>query len=178
RPVGGVGEQRESGVEVEAGGNDHDQGPGRLAPLRPQALPLPVVGTGLPLFTDPTYRPLIVTGAAAADDRRRRLQDVAEVITVGDDGVDLGAAIGELGRRGHRVLLAEGGPSLNSQLIADDLVDEWNLSISPLLAAGPSARPAQGRLDVGPPRPMTLARVWMSDDLLFCRWVRSAARRA
>lgn len=126
----------------------------------------------LPLFTDDTYRPLILTGAAAPSEARSRLADVADVVTVGDDRVDLAAGLAELHRRGHRVVLAEGGPSLNGQLIADDLIDEWNLSISPLLASGSSARPAHGPLPVGPPRDMSLARVWLADELLFCRWVR------
>lgn len=144
-----------------------------------QPRPLIAVVTGrldldldLPLFADPSYRPLILTGAAAPTAARERLETVADVVTVGDDGVDLAAGLAELHRLGHRVVLAEGGPSLNGQLIADDLIDEWNLSVSPLLAGGPSARPAHGPLPVGPPRQMSLARVWLADELLFCRWVR------
>ncbi|MEM9613323.1 MAG: dihydrofolate reductase family protein [Actinomycetota bacterium] len=127
---------------------------------------------GLPLFADDTYRPLILTGEAAPAEARERLSAVADVVTVGDQWADLGTGLAELHRRGHRVVLAEGGPSLNGQLIADDLIDEWNLSVSPLLAAGSSARPAHGPLPVGPPREMSLARVWLADELLFCRWVR------
>ncbi|MEM8926294.1 MAG: pyrimidine reductase family protein [Actinomycetota bacterium] len=130
----------------------------------------------LPLFGDPTYRPLIVTVENAPEAERSRLEKVADVVTAGNDRVDMGAAMALLAERGISIVLAEGGPSLNGQLIADDLVDEWNLSISPLLAAGDSARPAHGRLPIGPPREMTLDRIWLDDDLLFCRWVRNRRR--
>ena len=43
-----------------------------------------------------------------------------------------------LAERGHRRLLAEGGPRLLAQLIEASLVDELCLTIGPLLA-GPGA---------------------------------------
>ncbi|MDH3680361.1 MAG: dihydrofolate reductase family protein [Acidimicrobiia bacterium] len=125
------------------------------------------------LFADPEYRPIIATVAAAPSERRRALEDVAEVIECGTDQVDLGRVIDELGHRGARTVLAEGGPSLNAQLIADDLIDEWNLTVSPILAAGSSRRPAHGPQVPHPVAPMSLSRVWQADELLFCRWVRA-----
>ncbi len=126
----------------------------------------------LPLFGDPAYRPLVATVEAADPGRRRALSAVADVITVGDTAVDLAELLAELGRRGHRVVLAEGGPSLNAQLIEADLVDEWNLTIAPLLGAGQAKRPAQGAESSDAPAAMHLDRVWLADQLLFCRWLR------
>ncbi len=126
----------------------------------------------LPLFTDPTYRPLVATVDGADPDRRRALAAVADVAIVGDDRVDMAVLLAELGRRGHRVVLAEGGPSLNAQLITADLVDEWNLTIAPLLGAGQAKRPAQGAERSDAPAAMHLDRVWLADELLFCRWLR------
>lgn len=153
----------------------------RGLPVRPQV----VVVTGslgldptLPLFEDASYRPLIITVASAPADRRAELEAVADVVDAGEDRVDLAAALTVLGERRLSVVLSEGGPTLNGQLIADDLIDEWNLSLSPVLAAGSSKRPAVGPEPVGPPARMTLARVWEQDHLLFCRWVRSSARPA
>lgn len=125
------------------------------------------------LFADPDYRPIVATVTDAPTDRRRALEQVAEVIECGTGRVDLGRVVAELGRRGHGTILSEGGPSLNAQLIADDLIDEWNLTISPILAAGSSRRPAQGTEVPHPGAPMTLSRVWQDDELLFCRWVRA-----
>ena len=175
--VVGASTVREEGYRAPTGGND------RLRAMRAERgqeeRPLVAVITAslsldpdLPLFADPTYRPLVVTVDDAPAERRQAIERVADVVTTGTGRVDLGSALAELGRRGHRVVLAEGGPSLNGQLIADDLIDEWNLTLSPLLAGGTSSRPATGADLVPPGLTMSLARVWLEDDLLFCRWVR------
>ncbi len=130
----------------------------------------------LPLFTEPDHRPVIATTAQAPTEARRRLEPVAEVITVGEDRVDLATLLARLGADGHRTVLAEGGPALNGQLVDDDLIDEWNLTVSPLLVAGDAARAAHGPVAGGPPRAMALDRVWLADDLLFCRWLRRPRR--
>ncbi|MCP4226376.1 MAG: pyrimidine reductase family protein, partial [Actinomycetia bacterium] len=104
--------------------------------------------------------------------RRAALETVADVVTAGNGEVDLGLVLGEIAARGLGTVLSEGGPSLNGQLIAEDLIDEWNLTLSPILAGGTSRRPAIGRELLPPGLAMTLARVWYQDDLLFCRWVR------
>lgn len=127
----------------------------------------------LPLFDEPENRPLIVTVADAPAERRRALADRAELLDAGTGSVDLGTALELLATRGVRTVLSEGGPSLNGQLIHDDLIDEWNLSLSPRLLAGDSRRAAIGPVPDGPPPAMHLARVWTDDDFLFCRWVRS-----
>jgi 5-amino-6-(5-phosphoribosylamino)uracil reductase len=130
--------------------------------------------TDLPLFADATYRPLVITTTNAPDDRRQALESVADVVSLApdDDGrVPLLAALEALGAMGHRTVLSEGGPALNGQLVADDLIDEWNLTLSPLLVGGSSARPAHGQ-GAAASREVTLARLWEADGLLFGRWVR------
>lgn len=126
----------------------------------------------LRLFEDPEHRPLIVTAGRAAPERRAALRGLAEVVDAGDDRVEPDALAALLGRRGIGVALCEGGPSLNGQLIAAGLLDEWNLTVAPLLVSGESARAAHGPPPLAPPGPMTLGRVLLADDLLFCRWVR------
>lgn len=88
----------------------------------------------------------------------------------GTDTVDLAAALAELGRRGVRTVLCEGGPSLNGALAALDLVDEWNLTVSPALAGG-----ASKRIVAGAPAgaaPLTLAHVLEDDGTLCLRYLR------
>jgi len=116
----------------------------------------------LPLFTGHGPRPLVYVGADAPAERRQRLATLAEVVTADDADVALTDVLGDLARRGASVVLCEGGPSLNGQLVAEDLVDEWCLSLAPRLVAGESARVARGAL---PPTPlgMVLHRV-VSDD--------------
>ena len=128
----------------------------------------------LPLFDHSHYRPIIATTRSAPDSRKTALDARADVVELGDTQVDLNLLMDLLAKRGASIALSEGGPSLNAQLIAEDLIDEWNLTLSPLLLAGDSARPASGVEPLQPPTEMQLSRVWMADDLLFCRWVRVA----
>jgi riboflavin biosynthesis pyrimidine reductase len=89
-------------------------------------------------FVEAPVRPIVLTHAAAPADRRAALEPVADVLTLGDGQVDLAAGIERLAERGLRQLLSEGGPHLFGALTAADLVDEVDLTVSPLLA-GPGA---------------------------------------
>lgn len=131
----------------------------------------------LPLFDDSTNRPYVLTVESAPADQLERLRAVAEVVIAGRDDVDLRRGLEQLRRQGAATALSEGGPSLNGQLIADDLIDEWNLSLSPTLLGADSRRAAIGPVDGGPPRGMRLARVWADEDYLFCRWIRATDQR-
>jgi len=127
----------------------------------------------LPLFSDPSYRPLVITVASAPSERKAALAEVADIEIAGDELVDLSTAIRVLADRGANIVLSEGGPSLNGQFIADGLIDEWNLTLAPLVAGGTSKRPAVGADVIPAGTDMELKRVWHQDDLLFCRWIRS-----
>lgn len=123
------------------------------------------------LFTEAPERPLVFTVAGAPADRRAALDAVAEVVTAGDEGVDLGAVLTDLYERGARVVLVEGGPGLNGQLVEAGLVDELDLSLAPLLVGGESDRLAHG-MSPPMPEPMALAHLWEGDGQLFGRYVR------
>lgn len=127
---------------------------------------------GSPLFTETETTPIVLTGASAPAPRRTALAAVAEVATCGADRVDLDAALAWLhDTAGARVVLCEGGPTLNGALVAADLVDEWCLTIAPLLAGGTAARAAHG--PTAAPVALRLARVLEGDGLLFTRAVRA-----
>jgi len=130
---------------------------------------------GLRLFAeaDPARPPVVLTCEACPPDRRDGLAAVADVVVAGGDRVDLAAALSLLAGRGAAVVLAEGGPSLNGQLVAGDLVDEWCLTLSPYLVGGTSARAAQGPDVDGAARPLRLDRLLVDDDgLCFARYLR------
>ncbi|MCD9624875.1 pyrimidine reductase family protein [Rhabdothermincola salaria] len=118
---------------------------------------------GLPLFTSDDPRPLVYVGSDAPDERRRRLAAVAEVVAADHEDLDLTEVLGDLSRRGMAMVLCEGGPSLNGQMVAGGLVDEWCLTLAPRLVAGHAARAAHGPL---PPAPMgmVLHRVAADDE--------------
>ena len=71
---------------------------------------------------------------------RRRLQDRGavpsnvEILDNGTNAVDPAWLIAELGRRGARVVLSEGGPHLIGELIGASLLDELFLTVAPQLA--------------------------------------------
>jgi riboflavin-specific deaminase-like protein len=122
------------------------------------------------LFSDPANRPWVITRHAAPADRRAALDEVADIITFGDDDVDLVAAMAFLRAEGAAVVTCEGGPTLNGTLIAHDLIDEWALTVSPMLIAGDAGRSSRGM--VADPRQFELARLLEGDGELLGRWVR------
>ena len=89
------------------------------------------------------------------------------------DDVDLPAALAALAERGIGVVLCEGGPMLNGHLLADDLVDEWCLTIAPLLAAGDSDRAAKGAALPAGALDFGLDRLLEADGFLFARYLRT-----
>jgi riboflavin biosynthesis pyrimidine reductase len=126
---------------------------------------------GQEIFSDAPVRPIVFTDASAPADRRAAIGKVAEVVTVGDDDVDLTAAVADLHARGATQLLSEGGPHLLGALTAADLLDELCLTISPLLVGGgPAGRIAAG--PPGPPRSMSLRHILSTQDMLFLRYAR------
>jgi riboflavin-specific deaminase-like protein len=123
------------------------------------------------IFSDAPIRPIVITSAAAPADRRAALAGVADILTAGEQEVDLAAAFAELHARGASQLLSEGGPHLLGAMIAADLVDELCLTVSPLLTGGTAGRMSTG--PAGPPRSMSLRHVLAEDGMLFLRYARS-----
>jgi len=121
------------------------------------------------LFTDTAVQPIVLTCAAAPDDRRLALAGIADVVVAGDDDVDLAAALDELADRGLVHVLCEGGPHLFGALLAAGLVDELCLTIAPLLAGGTAGRIVDG-LSAQLVTPMVLGQVLVEDGHLFLRY--------
>ena len=70
------------------------------------------------------------------------------------------------------VVLCEGGPTLNAQLLAEDLVDEWCQTVAPLLASGSELRGTQSA-SPGVVRRLRLARaIAGADGELLLRYTR------
>lgn len=124
-----------------------------------------------PFFTNTPTRPLVITHGSANPARRELLAAVADVVVTGDDTVDLPEALAELRHRELRFALVEGGPRLNGLLAEADLVDELNLTVSPLLAGGPS-RSLLGGAVLPDVRHLELVHVVESDDMLLLRYCR------
>jgi riboflavin-specific deaminase-like protein len=96
------------------------------------------------VFSSPAHRPLVLLPEAARAETTRALGEVADVIACGEQAVDLRRALEALAERDLRRVLVEGGPTINAQLVAHDLVDEVFLTLDPCLVGGDSPRAAQG----------------------------------
>ena len=150
---------------------------------RPPTPPIAVVSRRLDLDPDsplitaaPAHaRTIVITVAQAPADRRAELARYADVIVAGDETVDMATAVSALTKRGHRRMLAEGGPRLLAQLAEAGLLDELCLTIGPLMAGPGAPRIVAGTPGTGPvatPLPLTLAHVLEDDGFLLCRYTR------
>jgi riboflavin biosynthesis pyrimidine reductase len=93
-----------------------------------------------PFFTSATERPVVITVADAPAADRAQAAEVADVVVAGAHDVDLALALDELGARGARAVLAEGGPTLNGALARTGVLDEICLTLAPRLASGDAKR--------------------------------------
>jgi 5-amino-6-(5-phosphoribosylamino)uracil reductase len=117
--------------------------------------------------------PIVITIEQCPSDALARLEQTAEVIRAGTEVADLDVALGALRAGGAEIVLCEGGPSLNGQLVAGDLVDEWCLTFAPLLVGGLSSRAAVGDA-VGVPHRLVLDRLLEEDGVLLARYLRAS----
>lgn len=132
------------------------------------------IDLSLPLFADatPESRPILLVADGITDERRAQIDEVAEVLVVGDDRVDLHRAMEALqDTAGAAMVLAEGGATLNGLLLDADLVDEWCLTLAPMVVGGDAVRSAHAP-GGGTARPMRLDRILDADGELMLRYVR------
>lgn len=120
------------------------------------------------VFGDPEHMPLVLTGNDVPSERVDALAGKAEVVQL--PTLDPASIVSGLGD--PTVVLCEGGPTLNGQLMSAGYVDEVNLTISPLVAVGESHRIAHGE-DLRVPMEMRLLRTLVGDRALFLRYVRA-----
>jgi riboflavin biosynthesis pyrimidine reductase len=113
----------------------------------------------------------VITTERAPADRRARAAENAEVVIAGTERADPAAIVSALAGMGLTRILTEGGPRLLGQLTTAGVVDEFCLSISPMLAGGDASRVVTGALTPEPWR-LRLAHVLEQAGSLFCRYVR------
>jgi riboflavin biosynthesis pyrimidine reductase len=131
------------------------------------------LGGDIPLLADPHARVAIVTTSAASLPKDCRAQ--IEYIRAARAGaLDLPGAVAELRERfAVRTVLCEGGPHLNAQLLAEGLVDELFLSLSPMLAGGEATSETLRILsgpELDPPLALELMSALEHDSHLFLRY--------
>jgi riboflavin-specific deaminase-like protein len=126
-------------------------------------------------FTDADPRPILLVPASADPDKLERAGRSAEILISGETTVDLTGALAQLRKRGVKVLLCEGGPSLNTQLLSAGLIDELCLTVAPMLVGGPSPRGVFGASPVATVITLPLAHLLEDDGFLYFRYRTMAA---
>ena len=101
-----------------------------------------------------------------------RIGGLAEVVDAGDPP-RLTQILADLGRRGVRRLMVEGGARLGTQLLAGGMVDELQLAIAPFFV-GDAAAPrfaGPGEYPAGPAHPLHLAEARPVGEMVLLRYL-------
>jgi riboflavin-specific deaminase-like protein len=124
------------------------------------------------LWTESDPAPVLMVPADTDAATLERARSSADVVAVGAGSVDLRAGLTALRGRGINLLLCEGGPTLNGQLLSAGLVDELLLTAAPLLSGGASPRGIFGAWAGSAPLRLNLAHVLEEDSYLYLRYLR------
>jgi riboflavin biosynthesis pyrimidine reductase len=121
------------------------------------------------VFSHPEQRPLVLTTGAALSATTGRLGDLADVVALGAGRVEVAAAVEHLADLGLRRILCEGGPRVNSQVVAAGLVEEAFVTVAPLAVGGGAPRIAQGP-EPERAEPLRLESALLHGDELLLRY--------
>ncbi|MEA2364184.1 MAG: hypothetical protein QOD71_3329 [Thermoleophilaceae bacterium] len=121
--------------------------------------------TDLPLLNEPEQRVVIATGSDAT------LPGLGEQIVYERIGDDLPMLMARLRQEyGVRSVVCEGGPTLNSYLLAAGLVDELWLTLNPKLAGGAAALTIVAGRELVEPVDLEPLSIAHGGGDLFTRW--------
>lgn len=135
-----------------------------------------------PLFRDPPRRPLVLLGPGAPPEAVARLREVADVrvgpandddAAAGEEGgVDVRWALACLAEEfGVKVLLSEGGPTLNHAFFEAGCVDELFLTVAPFVAGRSGERSVVDGPRLLQPFPeLELLSAYVHESELFLRY--------
>ena len=125
-------------------------------------------------FTMGDTEKLVYCASARVCDARSRLGNVATVVD-GGQPVEMRRISEDLGARGVQRLMVEGGGTVHTQFLTDNLADELQLVVAPFFI-GDSRAPrfvSDGRFPWNPSRRATLAEVRQIGDVVLLRYALS-----
>lgn len=153
--------------------------PGDLAARRtaagrpPQPLAVVVAGTGA-VPTDRRWfgyrQPRLLVAGLGSEASEQRLPDGTERLVAPDRQPRPRWLLAELGARGIRSLLLEGGPHLAAAFLAEDCLDELYWTIGARILANDGLPMITTLSPDGAPRDLRLVSVHRTDDELFVRY--------
>jgi 5-amino-6-(5-phosphoribosylamino)uracil reductase len=129
---------------------------------------------GADFFTAGDGEKLVYCASPGLVDARSRLGNVATVLD-GGEPVEMRRISEDLGSRGVQRLMVEGGGTVHTQFLTDDLADELQLVVAPFFV-GDSRAPRfvrDGRFPWNPRRRATLAEVRQIGDVVLLRYALS-----
>lgn len=143
-------------------------------PRRPAMAVVTRSGDLPPLLQQPSETVVFLVTCASAPERavRQAQERLGEdrVIVHGDESADLREVVPALAERGLPRILCEGGPHLIRDVVADGVLDELCLTMSPTLLGGEHPRILTGApVDAD----LTLQTVVEAEGSLLGRWVRA-----
>jgi riboflavin biosynthesis pyrimidine reductase len=117
---------------------------------------------------------LVVTTRAGEAEIRRRAPPSVRALVVDRNPIPLAAALEAVRAEGCATILTEGGPTLAGELVAQGLLDELFLTVSPRLFGRFSGDDRKSLLDAvdpsGFPRPLELLSARQHGSFLFLRY--------
>lgn len=120
-------------------------------------------------FADIGVPPIVYCPLSSVDTLVARLGPIATVVAAGEEDVDFREVLDDLSNRGVGRLLVEGGGVVHSRFLADDLADELQLVIAPILVGEPGAPRflSEGQYPAGR---LPLAEVRQIGDVVLLRF--------
>ena len=115
---------------------------------------------------------LIYCPEAVAPKLQELIGDLAEVASPGAS-LDFGAMVDDLGERGVRQLMVEGGTTIHTQFLTADLADEIHLAVAPFFVGDTDAPRfvLPGNFPHGNTRRMHLAELRQIGDIALLRYL-------
>ena len=126
-----------------------------------------------PFFTESDPSPILLVPGQIDPRKLARAAQSADVVACGDSLVHLPDALLRLHHRGINVLLCEGGPTLNTELLKANLIDELCLTVAPLIVGGPQPRGIVVAGQIQDVVPLSLAHVLEDEGFLYLRYCRA-----
>lgn len=125
-------------------------------------------------FTEGAVEKLVYCGSDAVPVARSRLGGVATVVD-GGRPVGVRSVVQDLGERGVRRLLVEGGGRVHTQVLTADLADELQLVVAPFFVGNPAAARfvGEGAFPWHPGRRARLAETRQLGDVVLLRYALS-----
>lgn len=121
-----------------------------------------------PLFRESAQQPIVLTGVHDPTSAALRIaQTHADVEQI--EGLEAGSMIGALHARGLSRIVCEGGAQLLTDIAAADLIDEYDITIAPILTGV-----GHGIVDgpLGDIKRLQLAHAIADDGFIFAKYLR------